>query len=252
MSVHLGWGSLLVALGQSFPSWRAEHSLSCWAAALPRQDSDPLAHRVTLSSVKTGLDYCVSPRSLCSLLQSFSASSGLSSTGKGQTPCQAASCVLFTLDIYTHFPVLAAVKTGHVARSGLWEDTYSLIFPFLLAAHPSVSVALGAHWTSVWACSIHWAGRNCPVGLWALATWLCFAAGRPWGWRWEGGILIWFSSVVFGACHSVQHGFALHFFSYKAVGDPTVHNCFLPPFPFLFSPLCNTQWGKGCRTSMFS
>lgn len=101
----------MIALGQSFPSWRAEYSLSCWAAALPRQDSDPLAHRVTLSSVKTGLDYCVSPRSLCSLLQSFSASSGLYSTGKGQTPCQAASCVLFTLDIYTHFPVLAAVKT---------------------------------------------------------------------------------------------------------------------------------------------
>lgn len=47
-------------------------------------------------------------------------------------------------------------------------------------------------------------------------------------------------------------GLSYIFFSHKAVGDPAVHHCFLPPFTFFFSPLCNFQWGKGCRTSMFS
>lgn len=47
--------------GQSFPSWRAGYSLSSWAAALPGQDSDHLAHSMTSSTVKPGLDYCVSP-----------------------------------------------------------------------------------------------------------------------------------------------------------------------------------------------
>lgn len=81
------------------------------------------------------------------------------------------------------------------------------------------------------------------VGLLALVTWLCFTTGRPWGWRQEGGILVWFSSMLFGTCHSVQFEFVLYFFSHKTVGDPAVQNCFLPPFAFL-SPYSVTPNGE--------
>lgn len=98
--------------GQSFPSWRAEYSLSCWTAALPGQDSDHLAHRVTSNSVKPGLDYCVSPpRSLLTftIIQCFFSTFF---QGEGQTPCHTTSRIPFTLDISAHFPVLTAAKTG--------------------------------------------------------------------------------------------------------------------------------------------
>lgn len=97
--------------GQSFPSWRAEYSLSCWGAALPGQDSNHLAHSMTSRGVKLGLDHCVSlPRSLLTftIIQCFFSTFF---QGKGQTPCQTASCILFTLDICTHFPVLTVAKT---------------------------------------------------------------------------------------------------------------------------------------------
>lgn len=111
MSVHSGWGSLLVALG-SHSLVGEQNSLSCWTAALPGQDSDHLAHRVTSNSVKPGLDYCASPpKSLLTftIIQCFFSTFF---QGEGQTPCHTTSRIPFTLDISAHFPVLTAAKTG--------------------------------------------------------------------------------------------------------------------------------------------
>lgn len=112
MSMHLGWGSLLVALGShSLVGEQNTHcppgQLLCLARTVI------ILHTAWPLAVSNQVWTTVFPlQDLCSLLQSFSASSVLSFRGKGQTPCQTASCILFTLDIYTHFPVLTAVKTG--------------------------------------------------------------------------------------------------------------------------------------------